>query len=118
MMVISKRLVLLPESSTNSTCNMVSQMIILTFWSHFGPRAVHGLRDGQTDSSCYLCNSVICTISSTLMLWIWHFAASSYKFLENLICYSLITSSIEILFLSHIIFITTYFASLHFVFSY
>jgi hypothetical protein len=70
LMVISKRLLLLPESSTNSTCNAVSQMIILTLWSHFGPRVVHGLRDGQTDSNCYLCNSVICTISSAWMLWI------------------------------------------------
>jgi hypothetical protein len=69
-MVISKRLLLLPESSTNSASNTVSQMIILRLWSHFGPRVVHGLRDGQTDSSCYMCNSVICTISSTWMLWI------------------------------------------------
>jgi hypothetical protein len=42
---------------------------------------------------------VICTISSTWMLWIWHFsAASSCKLLENLICFSLITSSIEMCF--------------------
>jgi hypothetical protein len=60
----------LPESSPNSTCNVISHMMILTLWSHFGPTAVHGLRDGQTDSSSYLCNSVICTISSTWMLWI------------------------------------------------
>jgi hypothetical protein len=46
---------------------------------------------------------VICTISSTWMLWIWHFsAASSCKLLENLICFSLITSSMELcLFGSH-----------------
>jgi hypothetical protein len=30
LMVISKRLLLLPESSINCTCNVVSQMIILT----------------------------------------------------------------------------------------
>jgi hypothetical protein len=95
----------------------VSQMMILTLWSHFGPRLVYGLWDGQTDSSIYLCNSVICTISSTWMLWIWHFsAASSCKLLENLICFSLITSSIETCFLPHIIFITMYSACLHFVF--
>jgi hypothetical protein len=45
-------------------------------------------------------------------------AASSFKLLENLICFSLITSSIELCFLPHIIFITMYFASLYFVFSY
>jgi hypothetical protein len=28
------------------------------------------LRDGQTNSSSYLCKSMICTISSTWMLWI------------------------------------------------
>jgi hypothetical protein len=62
---------------------------------------------------------VICTISSTWMLWICHFfATSSCKLLENLICFSLITSSIEMCFFPHIIFITMYFASLHFVFSY
>jgi hypothetical protein len=44
--------------------------------------------------------------------------ASSCKLLENLICFSLITSSIEMCFLPHITFITMYFASLHFVFSY
>jgi hypothetical protein len=47
-----------------------SQMMILTLWSHFGPGPMHGLRYFQTDSSSYLCNSVICTISSTWMLWI------------------------------------------------
>jgi hypothetical protein len=78
---------------------VVSQMMILTLWSHFDPSPVHGLRDGQTDSSSYLWNSVICTISSTYMLWIWHFSAtSSCKLLENLICFSLITSSIEMCF--------------------
>jgi hypothetical protein len=62
---------------------------------------------------------VICTISSAWMLWIWHFSAvSSCKLLENLICFSLITSSIKMCFLPHIIFITMYFTSLHFVFSY
>jgi hypothetical protein len=62
---------------------------------------------------------VICTISSTWMLWIWHFpTASSCKLFENLICFSLISSSIKLCFLPHIIFITMYFASLHFVFSY
>jgi hypothetical protein len=33
VMVISKRLLLLPESSTHSTCNVVSQMMILKLWS-------------------------------------------------------------------------------------
>jgi hypothetical protein len=118
LMVISKSLLLLPESSTNTTCNMVSQMMILTLWSHFGPTVVHGFRDGQTDSSSYLCNSVIFTIYSTWILWVWHFsAASSCKLLENLIWFSLITSSIQMCFLPHIIF-TMYFASSHFVFSY
>jgi hypothetical protein len=42
--------------------------------------------------------------------------ASSCKLLENLICFSLITSSIEMCFLPHIIFITMYFAYLHFFF--
>jgi hypothetical protein len=62
-----KRLLLVPESSTHSTCNVVSQMMILRLWSHFGPGPVHGLREmnRQMDSSSYLCNSVICTISST-----------------------------------------------------
>jgi hypothetical protein len=36
-------------------------------------------------------------------------AASSCKLLENLICFSLITSSIELCFLPHIVFITMYF---------
>jgi hypothetical protein len=44
--------------------------------------------------------------------------ASSCKLLKNLICLSLITSSIEMCLLPHIIFISMYFASLHFVFSY
>jgi hypothetical protein len=58
-------------------------------------------------------------ISSTWMLWIWHFSsASSYKLLEKLICFSLITSSTIMCFLPHIIYITMYFASLQFVFSY
>jgi hypothetical protein len=62
---------------------------------------------------------VICMISSTWMLWIWYFsAASSCKLLENVICFSLITSFIELCFLPHVIFVTMYFASLHFVFSY
>jgi hypothetical protein len=88
-------------------------MMILTLWSHFGPGPVHGLRDCQTDSSSYLCNSVICMICSTWMLWIRYFsAASSCKFLEKLIFFPLITSSIEMCFLPHIIF-TMYFASLH-----
>jgi hypothetical protein len=60
---------------------------------------------------------VICTISSTWMLCIWHFSTTlSCKLLENLIFFSLITSSIEMCFLPHIIFITKYFASLHFGF--
>jgi hypothetical protein len=89
--------------------------------SHFGRGPMHGWREmnHQTHSSSYLCNSVICTISSTWTLWIWHFSvASSCKLLENLIYFSLITSSIELCFLPQIIFITMYFASLHFVFSY
>jgi hypothetical protein len=100
---------------------VVSEMMILKLWSHFGPGPVHDWREmnRQTNSSSYLCNSVICMISSTWMLWIWHFSvASSCKFLENLIYFSLITSSIEMCFLPHTIFITMYFASLHFVFSY
>jgi hypothetical protein len=72
--------------------------MLLRLWSHFGPRPMHGWREmnRQTHSSWFLCNSVICMISSTWMLWIWHFStASSCKLLENLICFSLITSSIE-----------------------
>jgi hypothetical protein len=67
-----KRPLLVPDNSTHSTCNVVSQMIIPTLWSHFGPGEMHGLREmnRQTNSSSYLCNSVICTISSTWMLWI------------------------------------------------
>jgi hypothetical protein len=42
VMVISKRLLLLPESSTHSTCNVVSHMMILKLWSHFGSRPMHG----------------------------------------------------------------------------
>jgi hypothetical protein len=45
-------------------------------------------------------------------------AASFCKLFENLIYFSLISSSIEMCFFPHIIFITMYFASLHFVFSY
>jgi hypothetical protein len=32
----------LPERSTHSTCNVVSQMMILTLWSHLGPGPMHG----------------------------------------------------------------------------
>jgi hypothetical protein len=58
--------------STHSTSNVLSQMMILRLLSHFGPRPEHGQREKncQTDLSKYLCNSVICTISSTWMLWI------------------------------------------------
>jgi hypothetical protein len=95
-------------------------MILLTLWSHFDPGPMHGWREmnRQTHSSRCLYNSVICTISSTWMLWIWHFSAASSckllenliwhfsaalscKLLENLICFSLITSSIEMCFLPH-----------------
>jgi hypothetical protein len=99
-----KKVLLVPESSTHSTCNVVSQMIILTLWSHFGSGPVHGLREmnRQTDSSSYLCNSMICTISSTWMLWIWHFsAASSCKLLKKLICFSLIILYRNVLFATH-----------------
>jgi hypothetical protein len=67
-----KRLLLLRESSTHSTCNVVSQMMILKLWPHFCPEPMHGLKEmnRQTNSSSYMCNSVICTISSTWMLWI------------------------------------------------
>jgi hypothetical protein len=91
--------------------------MILTLWSHFGPGPVHGLREmnRQTDSSRYLCNSVICTISSTWMLWIWHFSAAlSYMLLENLICFSLIILYRNVLFASHHLYHV--FASLHFIF--
>jgi hypothetical protein len=37
-----KKALLLPESSTHSTCNVVSQMVFLTLWSHFGPGPMHG----------------------------------------------------------------------------
>jgi hypothetical protein len=48
-------------------------------------------KNSQTNSRRYLCNSVICTISSCWMLWIGHIsAASSCKLLENLVCFSLI----------------------------
>jgi hypothetical protein len=103
-MMISKMLLLVPKSSTHSTCNMVSQMMTLTLWSHFGPGPMHGLREmnRQTDSISYLCNSVICTISSSWMLWIWHFsAASSCRLLENLICFSLIILYRNVVFASH-----------------
>jgi hypothetical protein len=62
VMMISKRLLLVPESSTHSTCNVVTQMMILRLWSHFGPGLVHGQREEknhQIDSSRYMCNSVI-----------------------------------------------------------
>jgi hypothetical protein len=50
----------------------------------------------QTNSSSYLCNSVICTISSTWMLWIWHFSTtSSCMLLTNHIHYR------NVLFASH-----------------
>jgi hypothetical protein len=79
-------------------------MMIMTLWSHFGSGPVHVLRgmNRQIDSSKYLCNSVICTISSTWMLWIRHFsAASSCKLLEYLICFSLIILYRNVLFASH-----------------
>jgi hypothetical protein len=58
--------------------------------------------DRQTNSSRYLCHSVISTISSTWMLWIWYFsAASSCKLLQNLICFSLIILYQNVLFASH-----------------
>jgi hypothetical protein len=45
---------------------------------------------------------MICMISSTWMLWIWHFStASSCKLLENLICFSLIILYRNVLFTSH-----------------
>jgi hypothetical protein len=68
--MISEMLLLVQESSTHSTCNVVIQMMILTLWSHFGLGSVHGLSEmnHQTDLSRYLCNSVICMISSTWML--------------------------------------------------
>jgi hypothetical protein len=30
------------RNSTHSTCNVVSQMMLLTLWSHFGPGPMHG----------------------------------------------------------------------------
>jgi hypothetical protein len=104
VMMISKMLLLVLESSTHSTWNMVSQMMVLTLWSHFVPGPMHGLREmnRQTDSSSYLYNLVISTISSTWMLWIWKFSASSScKLLESLICFSLIILYRNVLFASH-----------------
>jgi hypothetical protein len=37
-----KKLLLLLDCSTHSTCNVVSQMMILKLWSHFGPGPMHG----------------------------------------------------------------------------
>jgi outer membrane protein assembly factor BamD (BamD/ComL family) len=37
-----KKAALLLESSTHSTCNVVSQMMLLTLWSHFGLGPMHG----------------------------------------------------------------------------
>jgi hypothetical protein len=94
-------------------------MIILRLWSH-GPKTLHGPREEtncQTDKGRYLCNSVICMIYSTWMLWIRHFfATSSCKLLESLIFFSLIILYRNVIFASHHFF-TMYFASLHFVFS-
>jgi hypothetical protein len=73
VVMISKWLLLILEISTHSTCNVLSQLMILQLRSHFGPGPMHGPREEtnrKTDSSRYLCNSVICTISSTWMLWI------------------------------------------------
>jgi hypothetical protein len=73
VVMISKWLLLVPEISTHSTCNVLSQMMILRLRSHFGPGPMHGLREEtnrQSDSSRYPCNSLICKISSTWMFWI------------------------------------------------
>jgi hypothetical protein len=40
-----KMLLLVLGSSTYSTCNVVSQMMILTIWSHFILGPMHGLRE-------------------------------------------------------------------------